>query len=73
MATSRKKKRAEVDEDADEHMTGDEAPAGADAAGARGTVLVTLRNVAPYTDWSVYISQICAGLILTCLSGIFPG
>ncbi|KZV67626.1 hypothetical protein PENSPDRAFT_583684 [Peniophora sp. CONT] len=49
----RKKKRAEEDEDADERMSGDETPPGADAGGARGTLLVTLRNVAPYTDWDL--------------------
>ena len=49
---SRKRKRTEDDEeDADERMSGDDAPMAGDAGGARGTVLVTLRNVAPYTDW----------------------
>ena len=52
----RKKKRSEDDEeDPDEHMSGDDALMAANAGGTRGTVLVTLRNVAPYTDWLVYI------------------
>ncbi|VDB91607.1 unnamed protein product [Peniophora sp. CBMAI 1063] len=50
---SRKQKRTEDDEDVDERMSGDDASTGVEAGGARGTVLATLRNVSPYTDWDL--------------------
>ncbi|KAI0067990.1 hypothetical protein BV25DRAFT_1939987 [Artomyces pyxidatus] len=48
---ARKRKRSDDDEDDDERQSEEErVPAD---AGSRGTILITLRNVPPYTAWDV--------------------
>lgn len=50
------RKPADDDDDDDDNMNDDEdidAPSPSTTQGARGTVLITLRNVPPYTNWDV--------------------
>jgi len=61
MPTTRKRKRSHNDERDDEPMSededGDVDPAQASRSGARGTVLITLRDAPPYSLWYRIISH----------------
>ncbi|KAF7303060.1 DUF2431 domain-containing protein [Mycena kentingensis (nom. inval.)] len=58
MASSKKRKRVDEDRDADAEDDADSdlddaAPASPETASERGRILITLRNVVPYTQWDV--------------------
>ena len=56
-STSRKRKKSDIDDDSEDEKdiaTGDtdlEDPVVDESITTRGTVLITLRNVVPYTQW----------------------
>lgn len=53
------KPKKPADDDDDDNMNDDkdiDAPSPSTTQGARGTVLITLRNVPPYTNWQVHFS-----------------
>jgi hypothetical protein len=74
MTNGRKRKHDSDDEgeddDGDSKLIDDtSAPSGSD--GVRGTVLITLRNVPPYTDWYASLLLTSCFIFITYYPGIF--
>jgi 25S rRNA (uracil2634-N3)-methyltransferase len=63
LQSSRKRKRKRPSSDDDEWTDGDDDQA-IDGR-ARGTILITLRNVPPYTEWSVCVTLLPLVVSLT--------
>jgi hypothetical protein len=79
--SAKKKKKADDDDDDDDEDIADKgAPADPheengsivprDTVRTRGTILITLRNVPPYTLWYVY-SHLVRDVIFICVAGMF--
>ena len=62
MRSSKRKKKVSSDdedmEDEDRDESDDEDTAAPEVTRTRGTILITLRNVSPYTEWSVLLVQL---------------